>query len=147
MPAAKGNNYNPEGRPKKPIDWDEFEKLCGLQCTQSEIASWFSIISETLVDRVKDYYKEDYSVVYKRYSEGGKASLRRTQVKLAQKSAAMAIFLGKQKSWLGQSDIPPDEAVSEAVVKPFVAVMAQLAAFQSARNMEESRISSEQKSE
>lgn len=135
------------GRPEKPIDWDEFQRLCALQCTQSEIASWFYLTAETLSNRVEQEYGEDYSTVYKKLSEYGKCSLRRTQYKLAQKSAAMSIFLGKQKSWLGQSDVPPDEMVAESVVKPFVAVMAQLAAFQSARKMEESNISSEQKSE
>lgn len=134
------------GRPEKPIDWDEFEKLCALQCTQSEMASWFYLTAETLSNRVEQEYGEDYSTVYKKLSEYGKCSLRRTQYKLAQKSSAMAIFLGKQKNWLGQTDVPPDEKVSEEVVKPFVAVMAQLAAFQSARKMDDSSMSNEQKS-
>ena len=146
MPAAKGNNYNPNGRPQKPIDWEEFEKLCGLQCTQSEIASWFKVSTDTICDRVKAKYEEDYSVIYKRYSDGGKASLRRTQYKLAQKSPAMAIFLGKQKSWLGQSDVPVEEYITSEVAKPFYMLMNQLTQAQSARKIEESSISNDAKS-
>jgi hypothetical protein len=144
MAAAKGNNYNPKGRSPKPIDWDEFEKLCGLQCTQSEIASWFGIIEDTIRERVKDHYGEDYSVIYKRYSETGKASLRRTQFKLAQKNAAMGIWLGKQ--WLGQKETMVENQISEETNKRYLDVMQQLLSLQSARKMADSNISSEPKS-
>lgn len=40
--------------------------------------------------------------VYKRFAAKGKASLRRTQFKLAEKNPSMAIFLGK--NLLGQTD-------------------------------------------
>lgn len=146
MPAAKGNNYNPNGRPKKPIDWEEFEKLCGMQCTQSEMASWFHILPATLSDRVEEHYKEDYQIIYKRFSENGKASLRRTQIKLAQKSPAMAIFLGKQKGWLGQSDESAEDKDKEDMLKPFMALMAQISLLQSERRMAESNSNSEVKS-
>lgn len=146
MAAPKGNNFNPNGRPKKPIDWEEFEKLCGMQCTQSEMASWFHMLPATLSDRVEENYKEDYQTIYKRYSENGKASLRRTQYKLAQKSPAMAIFLGKQKNWLGQSDESLDEKDKEDLLKPFMALMAQISALQSDRKMAESNSNNEVKS-
>lgn len=100
------------GRPRKEINWQLFEDLCSIQCTQSEIASVLHVDVETVRLRVKDHYGKDYPEAYKEHSEGGKASLRRTQFKLAQKSAAMAIFLGKQ--YLGQKDndhiiqIPPE---------------------------------------
>jgi len=35
------------GRPKIKIDWEAFEKLCGLQCTQEEIASFFQCSADT----------------------------------------------------------------------------------------------------
>jgi hypothetical protein len=143
MAAPKGNNFNPRGRPPKPIDWEEFEKLCGLQCTQSEMASWFHIDAETLSNRVKGEYKEDYSVVYKRFSEHGKCSLRRTQLKLAQKNTSMAIFLGKQQHWLGQTDTPIEQIVTEVLVQKFDDVMAQVKAAQSARKIEANSINSE----
>ena len=50
---AKPNNKN-GGRPKKPIDWKEAEKLCALQCSEIEIADWFHISVETLARRLKE---------------------------------------------------------------------------------------------
>lgn len=90
------------GRPEKPIDWKLFEQLCHIQCTQSEIASFFNVSVDTLIDRTLKQYEDPFSTVYKKYSEGGKCSLRRTQWKMAEKSCAMAIFLGK--NLLGQRD-------------------------------------------
>ena len=89
-------------RPEKEIDWKIFENLCHMQCTQSEIASFLHIERETLTIRVKKNYEEDYPTVYKKFSEGGKCSLRRMQWRQAEKSCAMAIWLGKQN--LGQRD-------------------------------------------
>lgn len=99
---ARKPTGRPTGRPEKEIDWTMFEQLCHIQCTQSEIASFFKIHHETLIIRVEKQYGEPYPSIYKRYSDGGKMSLRRTQLKLAQKNAAMAIWLGKQ--YLGQKD-------------------------------------------
>ena len=50
----------------------------------------------------KETYKCTFAEAYKKFSAAGKASLRRYQFKLAQKSASMAIFLGK--NYLGQTD-------------------------------------------
>ena len=90
------------GRPQKPIDWKIFEELCYIQCTHEEIASVCHINRSTLYERAEKEYGEDFPTIYKRYSDGGKMSLRRTQMKLAQKNTAMAIWLGKQ--YLGQKD-------------------------------------------
>lgn len=146
MAAPKGNNFNPQGRPPKRIDWDEFEKLCELQCTQSEIASFFRIHPNTLSDHVVKVYEEDYSTIYKRYSESGKCSLRRAQFKLAQKNASMSIFLGKQTQWLGQTDTPVEQIVTDVLVKKFEDVMSQIKAAQEALKREEINCRSEEKS-
>jgi len=90
-------------RPKKEIDQDQFEKLCGLQCTESEIMGWFDITDKTLTRWCKDTYGESFSEVYAKKREKGKISLRRAQFRLAEKSASMAIFLGK--NYLGQKDV------------------------------------------
>ena len=109
------------GRPKKEIDKKIFENLCGLQCTLEEIAGVFDCSVDTIERWCKREYKETFAEVYKKHSAKGKTSLRRTQFKLAEKSAAMAIFLGK--NYLGQKDniIETDEqtlqAVGEALVK------------------------------
>ena len=109
------------GRPKKEIDKKIFENLCGLQCTLEEIAGVFDCSADTIERWCKREYGETFAETYKKHSSKGKMSLRRIQFKLAEKSAAMAIFLGK--NYLGQKDniIETDEqtlqAVGEALVK------------------------------
>lgn len=91
------------GRPPKPIDWKIFEQLCNIQCTHDEIASFLQVARKTLYEKaVREYGDEDFPTIYKRFSEGGKCSLRRNQFKLSATNAAMCIWLGKQ--WLGQVD-------------------------------------------
>jgi hypothetical protein len=86
----------PAGRPKKEIDYATVEKLANIQCTQEEIASFLGISSRTLL---RD---EKFKELFARGRENGKMSLRRIQWKHAEKSATMAIWLGKQ--YLGQRD-------------------------------------------
>lgn len=94
-------------RPRKEIDQKMFENLCGLMCTEEEIASMFDCSVDTISRWCQRTYKESFAEVYKKKSAKGKISLRRAQFKLAEKNAAMAIFLGKQH--LGQRDTPaPD---------------------------------------
>lgn len=83
-------------RPRKEIDYNLVEKLANIQCTQEEIASVLDITARTLL---KD---EKFKEIYEKGRENGKASLRRIQWRHAEKSASMAIFLGKQ--YLGQRD-------------------------------------------
>ena len=91
------------GRPRKEIDKTEFEKLCFLQCTEREFCSWFNVSDETLNKWCKENYDgRTFLDVFKEKRENGIISLRRTQFQLAEKSPAMAIFLGK--NLLGQSD-------------------------------------------
>lgn len=89
-------------RPRKEIDKTEFEKLCYLQCTQVEICEWFNVTDKTLSNWCKRTYHAGFSEVYRQKRAGGKISLRRAQFRLAEKSAPMAIWLGKQ--YLGQKD-------------------------------------------
>lgn len=90
------------GRPRKEIDKELFKKLCGIMCTLDEIAGMFDCSPDTIERWCKREYKLNFAEVYKIESAKGKTSLRRYQFKLAQKSAAMAIFLGK--NYLGQTD-------------------------------------------
>jgi len=91
------------GRPRKEINKTEFEKLCFLQCTEREFCSWFDVSDETLNKWCKENYDgRTFLDVFKEKRENGIISLRRTQFQLAEKSPAMAIFLGK--NLLGQTD-------------------------------------------
>lgn len=103
MAYVKKNPKNNGGRPLININKEEFEKLCKLQCTQTEIAGWFDCSEETLRRFCKREYGERFCEVYTKLSASGKISLRRTQFKIADSgNAAMAIWLGKQ--YLGQTD-------------------------------------------
>lgn len=89
-------------RPRKEIDQAVFEKLCALQCTQSEICGFFDVTDKTLTAWCKRTYKESFSEIYDKKRGAGKISLRRYQFRLAEHNATMAIWLGK--NWLGQTD-------------------------------------------
>lgn len=89
-------------RPRIKIDQSAFEGLCRLQCTLEDIAAFFTCSEDTVERWCKRTYKSGFADVYKIYSAGGRISLRRTQFKLAEKSPAMAIWLGKQ--YLGQRE-------------------------------------------
>ena len=99
------------GRPRKEIDQKQFENLCGLQCTLEEICGWFDVTDKTLDGWCKRTYHASFSEVFKQKRGAGKISLRRSQWRLAEKNATMAIFLGKQ--FLGQRD-SVDVAVTDA---------------------------------
>lgn len=92
----------PAGRPRKYIDKAQFEKLCSLMCTEAEICGFFDCTEKTLARWCRDTYGKKFSQVYREKRNGGKIALRRYQMQLAQKSASMAIFLGK--NYLGQRD-------------------------------------------
>ena len=105
------------GRPLKEFSKKEFENLVGIGCTQEEICWWFrddtgkSANIDTLSRWCKRTYGLNFQEYFKKY--GGiamKISLRKNQLKLAEKSAAMAIFLGK--NWLGQTDRIEQEITS-----------------------------------
>ena len=91
-------------RPRVEINWKDFDKLCGLQCTQVEIAEWFNCSIDTIARAVKREFGEGFAEYYKKKSSKGKISLRRYQWELAKTNTAMAIWLGKQ--YLGQKDQP-----------------------------------------
>ena len=100
------------GRPRKEIPLDSFKKLCNIQCTLSEIAGFFDCSEDTVENWCKRELGTTFSAAFKKYSAGGKTSLRRMQFALAEKNAAMAIWLGKQ--YLGQRDFYNDVPQAES---------------------------------
>lgn len=103
------------GRPRKNIDKTNFEKLCAMMCTQIEICGFFSCSEDTLLSWCKRTYNKTFEDIYPLLSSNGRISLRRIQFQLAEKNAAMAIFLGKQ--YLGQKDNPSTEEDAETLEK------------------------------
>ncbi len=100
---SKENPYNRLLNPNDEKLKRQFEALCRIQCTQEEIAGVFEVSVSTLKRWIKDVYNCNFEQVFKIYGSAGKASLRRMQMKQAEKSPAVAIFLGKQ--YLGQKDV------------------------------------------
>lgn len=99
----------PAGRPPKEFDKKQFEDLIGIGCSEEEICWWFRDASgkpanvDTLSRWCKRTFGENFHDHYKKC--GGmvlKIKLRRNQLKLSEKSPAMAIWLGKQ--YLNQTD-------------------------------------------
>lgn len=81
-----------------------FENLMKIQCTQEEIAGVFEVSVDTLKRWIKrNYDGNNFAYLYKIYGASGRASLRRYQMKQAEKVPIMAIWLGKQ--YLGQKDV------------------------------------------
>lgn len=104
-------------RPRIIIDKSQFEKLCGLQCTEEEIAGFFGCSIDTIERWCRRTYRQRFSAVYAEKRGLGKISLRRAQFRLAEKSAAMAIFLGK--NYLGQRDAKDVELSGQVATNPF----------------------------
>lgn len=97
------------GRPVKEFDKKEFVNLVGMGCTQEEICWWFrdETGKKANIDTLSRWCKRTFGLNFQDYykKNGGmamKISLRKNQLKLSEKSAAMAIFLGK--NYLGQTD-------------------------------------------
>ena len=97
------------GRPKAEFDKKTFIDLVGLGCTQEEICWFFR--DETgkcaNIDTLTRWCKREFGMTFQEFfRQNGcmamKIKLRRNQMELSKKSAAMAIFLGK--NLLGQRD-------------------------------------------
>jgi hypothetical protein len=87
------------GRKPVSIDLVGLEKLAMIGSTNSEMAAWFNCSEKTIETRRKD---PEFEAVIARGRGKGRVSLRRLQMRLAERSPAMAIWLGKVI--LGQRD-------------------------------------------
>jgi hypothetical protein len=107
-PAAlrgRGGRRPGAGRKRIKIDLIELEKLCALQCTNAEIAAWFSCTERTIEKRTKE---PEIAEVMARGLGKGRISIRRAQFKLLDAgNATMGVWLGKQ--YLNQRDLTPIE--------------------------------------
>jgi hypothetical protein len=88
-------------RPEAKIDLAELEKLCGMQCTDEEIAAFFGVSTRTIERRRK---VQRFGEVMDRAKAKGRVSVRRSLFKLAAAgNVAAAIFLSK--NLLGYRDV------------------------------------------
>lgn len=101
------------GRPLANIDKDQFEKLCGIQCTLMEIADWFNVDDVTLIAWCKRTYGLAFSEVFRQKRSRGKISLRRSlwQGALEDNNVVLKLFLAKNH--LGMSDMGMEDDSEE----------------------------------
>lgn len=86
------------------IDKKQFEQLCRMFCTKSEIAAVFGIDPDTVTAWCQRTYGMNFKEVYAIYGTGqGKVALRRKQwERVNAGSDTMLIWYGK--NYLGQTD-------------------------------------------
>ena len=97
------NGKKKMGRPEKQIDKEQFEKLCGLQCTIEEFCCYFDCDRKTLEKWCKKTYGSTFSTVFDVKRGSGKISLRRKQFEVAMTgNPTMLIWLGR--NMLNQTD-------------------------------------------
>lgn len=86
------------------VDWQEFDKLCYMQCTATEIAAWFNCSVDTIERRVEESHGVKFAEYFAEKKQHGKISLRRAQFQAAtvKGNISMMIWLGKQ--YLDQRD-------------------------------------------
>jgi hypothetical protein len=100
-----GGNRTGSGRKPVNIDLEQVEKLCGLQCTDEELASFFGV-SVSTIERRK--LQPAFAEAMTRGKAKGKLSLRRHLWGLAAKgNPAANIFLAK--NLLGYRDYVANE--------------------------------------
>src|SRR6476646_4405360 len=88
-------------RPEAKIDMAELEKLCGMQCTDEEVAAFFGVSTRTIERRRK---VEKFREIMDQGRAKGRVSVRRSLFKLANAgNIAAAIFLSK--NLLGYKDV------------------------------------------
>ena len=91
-----------------------------IQCTLEEVTAFFDHklggCSEDTIERwCKREYGANFADISAKKKNLGKISLRRMQFRLAEKSAPLLIFLGKQ--YLGQSDNPVQEGKTGEILE------------------------------
>lgn len=83
-------------RPRKELNWDEVDKLCAIQATRREIASWFDVDEKTIEARCEQDQGMSFSMYFEQKAGAGKISLRRKQFEVAMNgNVTMLIWLGK----------------------------------------------------
>jgi hypothetical protein len=99
-------------RPRKEINWADFDGLCDLQCTAEEIAHWFECSVDTIERAVKREKKMGFAEYYERKKGRGKIALRRQMMQMAlrgdRNSVPILIYLDKK--YLGGLPSPDPDA-------------------------------------
>lgn len=79
------------------INWVEFDKLCVMQCSLIEIASWFECSPDTIERSVLREKKMKFADYFEQKRGKGKIALRRKMFDMAQNgNVTLLIWLSKQ---------------------------------------------------
>lgn len=116
------------GRKVPPITEDQVWELARIQCTYKEMSAVLGVSEDYLRDHFKDMINEA--------QEQGKASLRRTLIRLADKgNLGAAVWLSKQ--YLGMREVQATDITSggESLAKGFTSMVTAVEAMQ-AKNVE-----------
>lgn len=99
----------PAGRPRTEFNMRQFADLISIGCDEDEICWFFRDDNGKAAnkDTLSRWCKRTYGLNFQEYRKQNglmrlKIELRKNQLELSKKSAAMAIFLGK--NYLGQKD-------------------------------------------
>lgn len=119
------------GRPVKEFDKKTFVDLVGLDCDQKEICWFFrdDTGKPANIDTLSRWCKREFGMTFQEFSKenkgmAAKIKLRQNQLKLSERSAVMAIFLGK--NLLGQRDDPQvDTAAGNELLQSLADLMKQ----------------------
>lgn len=104
----KGGRVRKLKGPTTDQDFEIFEKLCSIQCTAVEIASYMGCSVESLRVRLMERYGMGTKACIDKFRSDGLVSLRRAQFsKALSGNTSMLIWLGKQV--LDQRDKPAVE--------------------------------------
>lgn len=83
------------------INWDEFDKLCSYQCTQEEIAAFFSISVNTLERACERDRGMKLGELWAEKKKLGRVKLRKLQMDIIERggpgAATLAIYLDKKR--------------------------------------------------
>ena len=91
------------GRPRAAINWNQFDKLCEIQCSKESIGHFFGCSVRTVERAVKPEQKMTFDDYFRQKRECGRMALRQKLFELGmQGKVPILIFLAK--NWLGMSD-------------------------------------------
>jgi hypothetical protein len=110
------------GPERKKINWDEFHRLVGMQCTQDEVAAWFDISKDWLDKLCQRDLGEKLSDIWSKRVLAGRVRLRKAQFEIMERmgpgAATMAIYLDKKMLPNENPDRPPPQDITDPAFVP-----------------------------
>lgn len=91
---------------QRELDRNQFEGLCGMQCSVEELCGWFGCDEVALDAWCQQTYGEDFRQAFDRLTMAGRIALRRDQVLAAKKNVSMSRYL---EGRLSKADKPAEK--------------------------------------